>query len=624
MNNDFYVYDIESYPNVFTCTLHRPSHGHWWVYKITDYENQWLQLVNFLYFIRDSGGRMVGFNNVGYDYPVLHYGLSQFPGGNPTAWDFFDATRTIIEHSESDEARQLWVPEWKRVIPQVDLYMIHHFNNKSRRTSLKALEFNMRSHSVEDLPFVPGTMLYGEQIEKLIQYNAHDVSETARFLTKTLPMIEFRDQLSEKYGRDFTNFNDTKIGKEYFIQKLEEARPGSCYVTGTREPVQTWRSEINLAEAVSPKISFRHPEFERIRRYLQSRVITETKGVFDNLSATVNGFKFVFGVGGIHGSVSPQIVTSDGDGAIIDIDVTSYYPSLAIVNRFFPQHLGELFCDIYAELKKDRVNYPKGSPENAMLKLALNGVYGDSNNVYSPFYDPLYMMKITINGQLFLCMLAEMLMAGIPNLRLLQINTDGMTVKVPYADVEAFANIKASWQRYTGLDLEEVYYRRMFIRDVNNYIAEKYDGSLKRKGAYQFEDLEWHKNQSALVVAKAAEAALVRDEDIREFITRHHDIYDFMLCVKATGKSYLKLQMENGGEQRQQKTTRYYVAHTGRTLVKMMPPIQSSKGQWRPINVEAGWNVQVCNNIMDACAPINYEYYIAEAAKLVDTMKGLL
>lgn len=44
--------------------------------------------------------------------------------------------------------------------------------------------------------------------------------------------------------------------------------------------------------------------------------------------------------------------------------------------------------------------YAKGTPENAMLKLALNSVYGDSNNQYSVFYDPMYTMKITVNGQL--------------------------------------------------------------------------------------------------------------------------------------------------------------------------------------------------------------------------------
>jgi len=52
-----------------------------------------------------------------------------------------------------------------------------------------------------------------------------------------------------------------------------------------------------------------------------------------------------------------------------------------------------------------------------MLKLALNGTFGDSNNIYSVFYDPQFTMAITVNGQLMLCMLAERLMT-IPGLAL--------------------------------------------------------------------------------------------------------------------------------------------------------------------------------------------------------------
>ena len=74
---------------------------------------------------------------------------------------------------------------------------------------------------------------------------------------------------------------------------------------------------------------------------------------------------------------------------------------------------------MYAGLKEQRVRFPKGSPENAMLKLALNGVYGDSNNQYSVFYDPLYTMKTTLNGQLLLCLLAEKLLR-IDGLRLIR------------------------------------------------------------------------------------------------------------------------------------------------------------------------------------------------------------
>ena len=53
-------------------------------------------------------------------------------------------------------------------------------------------------------------------------------------------------------------------------------------------------------------------------------------------------------------------------------------------------HLGKDFAAIYKHLFEQRKQYPKKSAESAMLKLALNGVYGDSNNQFSVFYDPLF------------------------------------------------------------------------------------------------------------------------------------------------------------------------------------------------------------------------------------------
>jgi hypothetical protein len=119
--------------------------------------------------------------------------------------------------------------------------------------------------------------------------------------------------------------------------KLEEAGV-ACYDFGPsgRTPRQTPRPVINLRDAILPSISFDHPEFNRVLDWLKAQSITETKGVFTDLSATVNGFTFVFGLGGIHGSLESVVVGSDDEHVIVDLDVTSYYPNLAITNGFYP------------------------------------------------------------------------------------------------------------------------------------------------------------------------------------------------------------------------------------------------------------------------------------------------
>jgi hypothetical protein len=606
MSND-YVYDIETYPNVFTLAVEHAQAPLRWSFEISDWCNDSRDIVAFLQYLKDTDARMVGFNNLGFDYPVLHTLIRM--GRSDAATLYQKAQAIINSQDESDDKWTHQVNPSDRFVPQIDLFKIHHFDNKARATSLKVLEFNMRSDNIEDLPFPVGTTLTQAQVPVLKRYNAHDVAQTKAFYEHTFSMLKFREELTHKYSRDFINHNDTKIGKDYFVMKLEEAGV-ACYDYGSkgRTPRQTRRPSIALKDVILPWIAFEQPEFNRVLGWLKAQVITETKGVFNDLTATIDGFTFVFGLGGIHGSVESEVIESDDDHVIVDLDVTSYYPNLAIVNGFHPAHLGKTFVTIYKHLFEQRKQYPKKSAESAMLKLALNGMYGDSNNQFSVFYDPLYTMTITLNGQLLLCLLAEGLM-HIPGLRLIQVNTDGLTVRVPRANKWLVDMARAAWQTRTGLNLEEAVYKRVFIRDVNNYIGQYEDGSVKRKGAYEY-DMEWHQNAGGLVIAKVAEKVLVEGAPIRQTVQQWPDIMDFMLRTKVPRSSYLQW-----GDGRVQNTSRYYIAQDGKPLFKWMPPLKD-KTEWRKIGVESGWNVQVCNDIKDATLPVEFEYYIREVEKL--------
>ena len=88
-------------------------------------------------------------------------------------------------------------------------------------------------------------------------------------------------------------------------------------------------------------------------------------------------------------------------------------------------------------------------------------------------------MSITINGQLLLCMLTEQ-MLKVPGLRMIQANTDGITYLCPHEYLDHTRAVCRWWEQLTNLELEEALYNRMFIRDVNSYMAEKQDGKLKR------------------------------------------------------------------------------------------------------------------------------------------------
>ena len=611
------IWDVEVYPNVFT--LHA-THAHLpieWSFEISDWRNDSRAIIEWVHWLKSLDARMVGFNSIGFDYPILH-ALCRM--GQATARTLYDKAQAIIGAQDDDNRWMHQVKPTDRLVDQLDLFLIHHFDNRARSTGLKVLEFNMRSDNISDLPYPVGATLTLEQVPVLKQYNRHDVLETRKFYFKSLDMIRFREELTQRYQRDFMNHNDTKIGKDYFVMELEAAGV-ACYDYGPqgRQPRQTRRPSIALKDAILPWITFQEPEFQRMLEWLKAQTITETKGVFTDVTATVRGFTFVFGLGGIHGSVESEILESNEGFVIVDLDVTSYYPTLAISNGFHPAHLGRSFVDIYSHLFEERKKHPKDSPENAMLKLALNGVYGDSNNVFSVFYDPLFTMSITLSGQLLLCLLAENIVLNVPGVQLIQCNTDGITVRIPHGSSFALKMVCEHWEKLTKLRLEQMTYQRMCIRDVNNYIGQYLDGKVKRKGAYEH-DLEWHQNHSALVVPKVAEKVLLEGAPIRETVEQWPEMMDFMLRTKVPRSSSLVITYpEQWGDTKfpLQNVTRYLITKDGGHLFKVMPPLKG-KDTWRQIGVEAGWKVTPCNNITEARgAKIDFDYYVREVEKLV-------
>ena len=628
------TYDIESYPNIFTFVgKHEPTNK-WVRFEISQRIDQSKYFCDFLIALRDGKVAMVGYNNIGYDYPVIHHFMQNYDK-HIGYRGLYDKTQVIIE---GDDRFEHCVPQKLIIIPQVDLYKVHHFDNMARATSLKTLEFNMGSENIEDLPYTPGVPVPLEGFPPLLDYNAWDVEQTSRFLKHSMQALEFRATMSDLLGKDCVNFNDVKIGKEVFVNRLEAKNPGICY--DKYQPRQTPRASIALGDVILPYVKFEHPEFNKIKEWLSTQTITQTKGTFKGLDCTVDGFKYVFGLGGIHGSVSSTIVQECDEYAIIDYDVTSYYPSLSIVNNLYPEHLGMHFCNVYDELFHERKKHKKGTPENAAFKLALNGTYGASNDKYSPFYDPKFTMAITINGQLSLCMLAEQLIK-IPNCSVIQVNTDGLTIKIPRKYSDGADSIVKWWEDVTALNMERADYSTMAIRDVNNYIAVDTKGKVKRKGCYAHSaDLGWHQNHSNQVVAKVAERVILEGVDPLTCLMMHHDRYDFMLCTKVPRSS----QLHYGGEQ-VQNICRYTVTRSGAELTKIMPPLKSGKpfatylfnkyGQggsydvdkefdifksdathWRRFAINKGNRVSICNKLNDFNGDFNYKFYIDEINKI--------
>lgn len=665
------VYDLECLPNVWLCCM-SPLYGEGYdIYEISEFRDDRAQLMRRLNYLHQHQIAMIGFNSEAYDYSLLHL---LFNDPNATYQQLHAKSQAIINSGYGDNrwAHTIWPRD--RFAPQIDLLKLHHFDNRAKTTSLKALQFAMRSMSIVEsaLPF--DRAVTQQEIEQdLIPYNKHDVQETKQFAHYSLDAIQFRIGLIEQFGIECLSWNDTKIGEKMLEQRLGQ---DACYEwrDGRKHRKQTVRSSVALKDIIFPYVRFEHPEFQRVHRFMLDQVLRpdemdgedgtaiRTKGVFTDLTADVGGLTFHFGTGGVHASVEAQRFHATDEWLIRDIDVASLYPSLAIVNRLAPAHLGEAFVAEYAKIPAERKEHAKGTYMNAALKLAANGAWGKSNSAYSVFYDPQYAMQIPINGQLLICMLVEWLLS-VPTISLVQANTDGVTYRIHRDHLEQAKQIEQAWQDYTCLVLEDASYSDMWIRDVNSYCARETSGKLKLKGAYYFPDPEdyagsisnssppgWHRDWSAVIIPRAAVLAMVHGVDPAHVIRAHTDAFDFMLRCKV-GRSDRLLH----GEQQVQRVFRYCVAREGATLVKIAPPVAGGEvGQWKRANgvtkaqydavmAETGgaWDERVCTKnrstyterrtsieqgwlVADCCdadrfdwSNVNYDYYIAEARKLI-------
>ena len=600
------IYDVETFKSAF---IYRDSTGV--CFEISDRKNEGKEFRSYLDSLIDADEVMVGFNNVYFDYSIIHNVYDRFQ--SITSSDIFELAQSIINGDKFKSA--IWPND--RYIKQIDLFLINHFDNMAKRTSLKNLEFVLRMNNVQELPYSPDKDLSSNEIDEVIDYCGNDIEATIRFYYRCLPAIEFREKLTREYGIDFTNHNNVKIGKDIFISILESKSPGICYgrdERGRKIIKQTLRPNgINLGEIIFPYIKFKNKAAQEFLDKFKKKTIFETKGVFKNLGLNCYNTPLVYGTGGVHGSVDDCVVCENEEYKIIDADVKSFYPNISIANNLYPEHLTELFVEEYRKLYEERSKYPKGSLENEAYKLALNGTYGNSNSKFSPFYDPAFTMSITINGQLLLTMLIDMLA---PQIKIVQANTDGITAYVPVHIEHKFHSICEEWSKITNLELEFVEYKKMFIKNVNNYLAIRKDGKVKRKGLFEY-NRQFHQNHSSLIIPKAVEQFLVYNVPIIQTVYSCDDCFDLMIQARCNRDSFLALDKN----EKMGRNLRYYAALRGYELFKHSPPLKGKTND-RWFAIEKNQTIFPCNRADTFDVDnLNYGYYI-EKAKEISTFKN--
>lgn len=656
---NLYIWDLETFKNCFLFKGRFEGQSEIQTFEISPRKNERDELIQWTTYLQNAGAYMVGFNSLSFDYPILHDLLT-----NPYVFDAAKAhllAQNIIGSQRFGGFQNNSIRMGDRLIPQIDLVKVNHFDNPAKATSLKALQFSMRMASVEDLPFDPNLDLTFKQMDLLNFYGDHDIVATEQFLSKCKHLILMRKELLDHgvLTGDVLNYSDVKIGTEYLVKKIGRAK---CYISGSN-PRQSLRPSVAFRDIILPKVTYRTSQFQTVLEWFKAQTVYTGRDERPKLETTLGGIQFNFGVGGVHASVEDRKYSTSETHVIKDVDVSGMYVAVAIANGFSPEHLSNSFTQAYRQLQADRAQYAKGSVMNLVLKLAGNGVFGNSNNKYSCFYDPKYQLSITINGQLQLLQLAE-LFSMIPGLEMIQANTDGITALVP-RELEVFFDIWCNeWEAITGYKLEKVDYDKMWIRDVNNYIAIDTKGKIKRKGAYWYPITEddyhgssgtnWNKDFSNLTAQKCVEACLVHGWSASDVIRLLTDPFDFMVRYKtpAGAKVYI-------GDVQQLRTVRYYVSTAGKPMKKVAFP-KGNIGDWKRRNsisdetwqkvmqeipagswderihtknkskyemtsttIESGFLVKECNvasnfNWQD----VDYRYYIKEVEKLMIGQTG--
>lgn len=619
----YWVYDLETLPYLFTATFLDRDSDDVRQFVVSKNKDERKELLKFL---KEEVLGLIGYNCIRFDAQILEY-IYRHLDFTPE-----DIRRYAAIITSDDQLPE--VPEWKLRIPHLDLYLINHFDNKNRRVSLKWCEFAMDLPNIEDLP----SQGEGNNWEEMVlSYNLNDCVATKELYFKSKPLIEIRKNIQKLYGLSCINYSNSRLGAELVLDLY-------CKKTGKYKrdvrSLRTYRSTINIRDVIFPYIKFKSKELQSLLSFFSSKEISSLKGEIEH-SVKYKGFTFDYGSGGIHGSVKNKVIKCDDYFCIIDADVASLYPSIAIVNKLYPEHLGIEFTEVYendivAVRLREKAKKEEGNKAIVEgFKEAANSCYGKSNDYTSFMYDPKYTATTTINGQLMLTMLAESLME-IENLTLIQINTDGATVKLPCDKIEQYYNICNEWMLITKLQLEYANYSAMYIQDVNNYISIYTNGKTKCKGLFEFENIPLHKNKSHNIIPIAIYEYFVKGKPIEDTIKNHRNIYDFCAGVRAKssdvkGKSHFELHWIEGSELKKRKlskTVRYFISKKGQYLFKCYPD-GSQVHIEAPLNLgkmKKDWKVTYFNKYYPVVNfedyDIDYSYYIHKAREIIHSLEG--
>lgn len=608
------VYDIEIFPNCFSLTIKNTETKEFQFFELSDRKNN---LVNLVPLFLDKRYIFCGYNNIHYDNPIVNFIIEYKETLKKSTrldieYNLFQLSQTIIKGDLEKWKR------WKYANNFETLDLLTMLFSQKLRVGLKEMQVTMKYSNVQEYDGNFEAPIPEENIPKMIQYNINDVNSTEELLYRCENDIKLRLNIEEEYGIKALNKDGVNLGMEILKTKyLEKTHKTWNDIKDLRSPCD----KIALNEIILPFIKFDNPILKDLLNEMKQQVVSPDRKGY-NKHFLMDNLEYSVGVGGIHSVNKPSIFIAKEDEVISDVDVASLYPSLIIEYGFYPPHLGKEFLEVYKGIKDERIEakHNGNKLKNLTLKLSINGLSGNLQSEFSWCYSPKTVMRIRINGQLLLLMLAEKLISI--GCQIIQANTDGLFVLRKKKDEQKFKDACKWWENLTRLELEEDRFERFYQFAINDYlgILEGYKDSknpklLKKKGLF-IDSVTLGKGMQPMIIPKAINANLADNIPVEETIRNCKDINEFITYQKVDKKfavQYMNKFITH--------INRYYVSTNGGYLYKC--EVEDSKIV-KFANMLTASGVTLCNDITaikEFPKNINYKYYIKEANKILAKLK---
>lgn len=474
----------------------------------------------------------IGFNSSYYDLPML--ACSLFGYSNSRLKQFSDA---IINAKDYGEYWRI-LSDWG-INSLLKDNSWNHIDIKnvasSLPVSLKMYGARMHVKTVQDLPIASDELIKESNIELLKQYCLNDIDTTIALYNVLEEEINLRNNISKEYRIDVRSKSRAQIAEAVIKKQLNlKSAPiiqgygkhhykAPNYIKFTTNELQELLNEIQT-------IDFECDENGK----LQNPAILKTKEI------KIGNAIYQMGIGGLHSTEKNRNTVIKDDEILVDLDVTSYYPSIILNNNLYPYYIGERFLHLYRSLYNKRLEAKKNKDTitSECYKIILNGVFGKFGSKYSCIYSPALLLNTTLTGQLAIIMLIEAFhIAGIETV---STNTDGIIIKYKDTEADKYLKIKTDWEAQTNLSLEATKYKAIFNDSVNSYIAITPSNKIKFKGAFGERGI--HKNPTAEICTDAIIDYITKATPIQNTIWQCKDITKFIIARAVQGGGVWKDQ----------------------------------------------------------------------------------